>query len=332
MVRILVVTQEPFAEAVRFYRTQGVVNIFPKEQFIIDVKNVFDLLSSEAWAWGKYDVVLCEKYWTNECATVIQIAKVYGAKIWIDVDDDKHNIPRYNRAGSSWSEELRKKDLALCQSADLLTVSTEALVRLYSPVQKNILLVRNAWNDYLHAEPSVIQPQGRPIKGAWRGGERHQGDLEEVRKPFGAALTNQAYSWKFYGALPPPWIEFSPEQYSKFSPLNVYWHQLRRDAPDWLFVPLSDNRFNRAKSDNAALEQNMIGGGGVIAPMYLPEFDRPGVIRYKDNAHLLQIWKDIEKNPELKMQTALAGQDYVREHRRLSFENQKRITAIKALL
>lgn len=327
---LLVVTQEPFSSAVRFYRTQGPCSQFPAE-INVTVKSTNDVLSSEAWAWGMYDVLLCEKYWTQEGATIISIAKSYGMKIWVDVDDDKHNIPAYNNAARKWNDNRKKLDLAVCGMSDLLTVSTDALRKLYAPVNKNILVVRNAWNDYLLPPANVVQ-QGRPIKMAWRGGQRHGGDLEDVRKPLAAALNNQAFRWKFHGADPPPWVELSENMHQEMVPLHTWWSNLRVSAPDWLFVPLRGNPFNRAKSDGSAIEGNMLAGAGVIAPMHLPEFNHPGVLRYKDNAHLLQIWKQIEKQPDLKAETVKEGQEYITAERRLSQENNKRIEALKAIL
>lgn len=321
---------DAFAPSVQYYRTQAPGALLPKDQFQITVKHTRDLIISEAWAWGWFDVLFVEKYWTQESAGLIGIAKKYGMKVWIDTDDDKQNIPNTNRASRKWTANQKQIELNILLMADLLTVSTPELKKVYGGANSNIVVVRNAWNDALLTATKPA-PATKPIRMAWRGTEKHGGDLEGVRVPLGSAFKNQAMRWHFYGAQPPAWLEYENNQHSDFMPLYAYFHRLATDAPDWLFVPLADNRFNKCKSDCSAIEQNMIAGGGVIAPMYLPEFNRPGVVRYKDNAHLKTIFEDIAKGKIDKEQIATEGQEYILRERTLSAANEVRGEALKKL-
>jgi hypothetical protein len=330
-IRILVATDRQFAPSVRWYRTQGPLAHFNSEEFTVTVRAAQDLLQGEEWAWGFFDVVLVEKYWTPEGTAVIGIAKAYGLKVWLDTDDNKQEIPQYNDASDTWANpKKREAEIQVLGMADLLTVSTEALKKTYGGANKNIVVIRNAWNDYL-LPMTKVTPQTKPAKMAWRGSAKHDGDLEEVRRPFLSAFNNQLLQWALFGARPPAWMDWKKEQYLSFQPLYAWWQVLQGQAPDWMFVPLKKNNFNDCKSDCAALEQNVLAGGGVIAPMSMPEFNRPGVIRYKDNTHLAKIFEDIAKGRIDKVAIATEGQKYIVAERRLSVVNEAREEAVKAL-
>ena len=329
-IRILVATDRYFAPSVRWYRTQGPLAHFDTEQFTITVRPAQDLLQGEEWAWGFFDVVMVEKYWTPEGGAVIGIAMQYGLKLWLDTDDNKQEIPAYNDASDSWANpKKREAELQMLGVADLVTVSTAALKKTYGKA-KNIVVVQNAWNDYL-LPMTAVKAQTKPAKMAWRGSTKHGGDLEEVRRPFMAGWNNQLLQWALFGARPPAWIDWQADQWLQFQPLYAWFQVLAQQAPDWMFVPLTDNSFNRCKSDGAAIEQNVLAGGAVIAPMCMPEFNRPGVVRYKDNAHLEKIFKEIARGEIDKGKIAGEGQAYLMAERRLSMVNEVRTSAVKAL-
>jgi hypothetical protein len=54
----------------------------------------------------------------------------------------------------------------------------------------------------------------------------------------------------------------------------------------------------------------------------MPEFNRPGVIRYKDNAHLKEIFDQIAKGKIDKVKIAQEGQEYILKERTLSAANE----------
>ena len=334
-IRILIAASEstpsdPFAPSVQYYRTQGPCALLPQDQFQITIKYTRDLLTTEAWAWGWFDLIFVEKYWTQEAAGLITVAKQHGMKVWLDTDDDKQNIPKYNSASRRWDARQRQIEINILLMADLLTVSTPALKKVYGGANGNIVVVRNAWNEAT-MPPVVPVAAGKPVKMAWRGSPKHSGDIEDVRVPFAAAFKNQAMAWHFYGAQPPAWLDFEQRQFSDFMPLYAYFQRLTIDAPDWLFVPLKDNKFNHSKSDCSALEQNMLAAGGVIAPMSMPEFNRPGVVRYKDNAHLKEIFDQIAKGKIDKVKIAQEGQEFLLKERTLIAANEVRAEALRKL-
>lgn len=300
-----------------------------QDNFAVTVKSVSELLTTESWAWGMYDVLLCENCLTQQSAAVISIAKSYGMKVWIDIDDDKQNVPSYNAAHIVLRTKAAKElDLGAVKQADIVTVSTLAIKDVYGKFNPNIVVVPNAWNDYLFQQPAQLAAQGSIVKVAWRGGDKHSGDLESVREPLIKFFSNSKITWRFYGAFPPPWLRWESRHYVPFQPLFLWWKTLISARPDWLFVPLADNKFNRAKSDCSAIEANMLAGAGVIAPACMPEFNHPGVIRYKDNAHLEDIFNRIVGRQIDKRQVVRDGQSYIASNRRLSELNQKRLGAI----
>jgi len=330
MVNLLIATDPRNAPSVQFYRTVGPCSQLP-EEINVTVKTQNELLQLEQWAWGRFQAILIERPHTPEGHTLIHIAKTYGVKVWLDIDDDLVNIPIWNEASTQWAHpKAQERIMAAFQAADLLTVSTPALLKLYGGANKNIACIPNAFNDAVFT-PAPIQPQGRPVKMAWRGSGKHSGDIEEVKRPLLKAYADTGMRWKFYGAQPPAWLPFQHGEYRKFSPLYDYFLQLAADAPDWLFVPLMNILFNHAKSKCAAIEQFMLSGGAVIAPHGLPEFNMPGVLRYRDNADLTNIFADIAKGKVTKEEYAQAGQEHIKTHLSLSALNVQRSALLKQM-
>ena len=104
---------------------------------------------------------------------------------------------------------------------------------------------------------------------------------------------------------------------------------MKQLSGDFLFVPLVDHEFNKAKS-NIALIEALLSGIPAIAPISMPEFDRPGVIRYKGNADIPKVFSRIAQGQYNKEEIVKEGQEWLEEIR-LSKVNELRVKAIETM-
>jgi len=337
MIRLLIVHDPQSTPGVRFYRLSPFY-LLPRTEFHVSEMEVHQALSNEQWAWGRYDAVVLKSYHNQDVMAVAQVAKAYGLKVIIDIDDMGLEIPEYNSAVKYFAHPQAKNIIASTLGlADLIIASTPAIKIAYSAMTKaKIIVIPNAYHDARFGDASKPRPAKKPVQMAWRGGKRHSGDMEGVRKPMTEAMNNPGLQWKFWGGNPnesAAFIKAHPGQWEEWQPaLLMYFMAFARSEPDWLFVPLEVNTFNKAKSNCSAIEALMLCGAGVIAPYGLMEFQHPGVIRYKDNTDLSALFKKIAKGEVSKEETVQAGQAWVGENRLLSEVNGGRAQALRDVL
>lgn len=316
MLRIGIIADQQTPPPVKFYRTTGPLRALESQMAgAIRVEEIPQhVFIRNELAPLAYDIILIECPINPGSQTAVQMCKDMGRAVWIDYDDNLFSIPRYNgakeyfnRAGVS---EIVQKCMAL---ADIITVSTDFLKRLYSGINSNITVVPNAWDDFTFSDTPEIQSVNKPIRLAWRGSNKHRGDLYDIKSTIGKYLKDPAFDWAFLGD-DPFWLDIHPNQYRGFSTLFSYFKAFFTSGVDFLIVPLQINDFNKAKSNCSWIEATL-AGAVTIAPMGLPEFDKPGVIRYKDNRHLDMIFKDIKAGKYDKQERVQASREALEEIR-----------------
>lgn len=334
MIKLVVVQDHQTPASVRFYRTMGPVSFLEKaypNRFRIEYKTAAELLQHEMCLFP-YHAALIERPITNEAHEVVRRCKSMGVLAWVDYDDNLFQIPDYNTAQDFFSESHNMQTVqAIMQIADLVTVSTPHLQKIYGGMNKNVHLVPNAWCDYLLPLPTEVKPEHSPVRMAWRGGNKHGGDLYEVRHILANALTDAAFDWKMFGWQNTAWQTVQLNKRRKFTTLFSYLQSFIQSDFDFLFVPLQVNDFNISKSNCSWIEATL-AGAVTIAPIGLPEFDLPGVIRYKDNAHLKKIFAQIKKGGFDKRERVQASMEALHERFRLSQVNNLRIKLLEGML
>lgn len=325
----LAIAQDPQSPAsVKFYRSTGPVSFLEKQfpELRVDYLSLNQLFSSEMTPFP-YDVIFIERAITPQALEAVKVCKNMGVVTWVDYDDNLFQIPDYNQAQDFFSIqgnlEVVQKIISL---ADLVTVSTPHLQKLYGGMNPNVQLIQNAWCDFRFPIQQNVKPVSSPIKMAWRGANKHDGDLYEVRNTIALSINDPAFDWTFYG-IRPHYLQVKRQNYRPFSGLFSYLKRFILSETDFLFVPLVVNDFNRSKSNCAWIEATL-AGAVTIAPMGLPEFDQPGLIRYKDNAHLKSIFQKIKKGGYDKSERVQASQKALIENFALSKVNVNRAEAL----
>lgn len=276
------------------------------------------MLRDESAAFS-FDAVLIERPISPPALSIIQHCKALRCAVWLDYDDNLLDIPDYNTAQDYFYEKTNANIVRQCMAlADVVSCATDYLSRLYQGINRNTITIPNAWNDFRFSLASPSGPS-QPIRMAWRGANKHDGDLYGVRSPLSGALAEPAFQWMFFGNRP-FYLSLKREQYQPWNGIASYFHMFYTSGIDYLFVPLEANNFNRGKSNLAWIEAT-IAGAVTIAPMSLPEFDKPGVIRYKDNRHLADIFARIKAGKYDKAERVQASRAELQENYALSRVN-----------
>lgn len=332
-IRLLVHCPNP-KDATSFYRGIGPLSQLHR------VMPGLDLHFTSEYNWSTLalcDAVFMQRPYKAEHLQILKMAKANRKRVWVDYDDDLFSVPVSNPAHKIYGEEETKKIIAKCIAhADSVTVSTELLkFKLQDgkqPLNRNITVIPNAFNDYLLQERQILPKERRKLI-MWRGSPTHQQDLSDLGEQIVDAVnSNPSWTFQFQGEV--PW--FLSERLGNnaimapsLDPIE-YFSMIRTVQPRAMMVPLADHVFNRSKSNIAWLE-GVYAGGLAIAPD-TEEWRRPGALNYRTPQEFrdlldLVIKEDISLNEQVQL-----GWDYIEENLMLSKVNKTRAWVLSAIL
>ncbi len=341
--KILVVSPKGFSPK-RHYRGEGVMDRLP----LLDPEiEILYPRSDELWK----DLLRCDIVYMFHCIEpfhmeVMKQCLNMRIPLWYDCDDNLFEIPKDNPASQTITRPLIENHLFMLRQADVISVTVEYLADLIQgKAGKRPIVIPNAIDDYVFNDWDTF-PEPDDNCMAWRGGASHEGDLLDATEEIWKFLekTESKKYIQFMGYYPWwiekgfPWrpknfegrTEHTPYIYNHYEYLLAYKNQIKPWAQ---FVPLSDNPFNRGKSNIAALEAAYAGVLPIV-PNYLPEWkEMPGIEYGGPKNPLNEIMKkaiELKKSDRKEIQIALAN--HVKEYYSLSVINQRRLQVIKALL
>lgn len=265
-------------DGISFYRSMG-----PFSSMRGEIELVFP--QSTNWVLFKsVDLVFLSRPFTPEHAETIRQAHFYGKKVWIDYDDDLLHVPLDNPNYHMYaSEEVRRSVLACMKTADVITVSSEALRDLMtSHGAKDARIVPNAFDDFAFDVDKRARRNNPKDVVMWRGSMCHDKDwVVNLQSLSMAAKANPTWSWHTLGWIPWHFVENLPvDRVKLYPPVGIfeYFELLATQHPSITIVPLVFHQFNVAKSNIAHIEGTW-AGGVTVAPR-MPEWMRPGVVTY----------------------------------------------------
>lgn len=226
-----------------------------------------------------HDIVFMHRPFAPQHLQIMAQAVQYGKKLWIDYDDDLLNVMTDNPTFSNYGRQEIKDTVKNClRLADVVTVTTEDLKKLYTPYAHDIRLVPNALDPrWITVKDKIIET----YKIAWRGSDSHVRDLMEHAEGILSAYekTKHTHKWQFYGYR--NWLLADKMVTAEFPPYTgkSYFDAIGDHSPDVLYVPLFDHIFNRSKSYIAALEGSA-AGAMIVAPDFQEWRQVPGLLRY----------------------------------------------------
>lgn len=266
-------------DATSFYRGAGPFGALRKLDETINCQ----FISEVNWSALKFvDIMFLQRPWTPTYRRLAQVAKRNSIPLWIDFDDDLFNVPSWNPAHIHYSPQENQDSIRLILSlADVVTVTTPKLKELYAPYNDNIIVIPNAWDDYMFP---WIKKETKEFNKliTWRGSNTHRKDLNLASA---AAITlNKKYdfTWMFLGDS--PWFaDFMKPELLKLVPsmdIIDYFHFIKDVKPGIFIVPLKQCEFNESKSAIAFYEATY-AGAITLAPT-MSEWRLPGIINYEE--------------------------------------------------
>lgn len=267
---------------------------------------------------------------------IMALAKELGKPIWADYDDNLFEVHPSNVVYFNYVRAEVQNSVRQClQLADHISVSVPELTELYAPYAKKMTVIPNAWDD------RFMQPIDKITSSntiSWRGSDSHKNDLLSHLNPIVEAINGTpAYNWKFIGyhawEIPHALGQTNFGGRVNWVPGQQFWSFYKSFGiinPDLNIVPLEFTRFNKCKSNIAAIEAAMAGAPS-IAPNW-DVWDIPGVFKYNSPEEFkdLVIEKSKDKNSLKKAREETL--DFIKSELTLDKINEKRVSIIESLL
>lgn len=283
-IKVLVAHPMP-ADATNFYRILGPLSHLQKHG-IIEIIDGTQTNFNFGWtSIIQADVVYLGRPSTHEFLQIIQMARELKKPVISSYDDDYLNIPETNPRYELYADPGRRAIILDCMRlSDAIDCSTKAIADEIKKVipDANTVVIPNAYDETIFRPPSQRNPEKIVV---FRAGDTKGNDLELHKEAIlKAFFKHTEYTWVFMGHVP-IWFASNLEvpdsrvRLYGFENLMTYFHQLMELRPEIVICPLALTPFNLSKSNNNWIEATL-AGAVCVAPKFLPEFDRPGVITY----------------------------------------------------
>lgn len=305
---LLVFPSNP-TDATSFYRAMGPLAHLRKEVPGLEIH----MAPQVTWMhMAMMDGVLMQRPHREIDFRIARQAFRAGLPIWSEFDDDIFNIPTDNPAFDVYMKPESKAAAAgVVAMSHTVTVSTGHLKTIFDRMHPHVMTIPNALMTNIVGRIPRHHAKKRTDAVLWRGGSSHQRDLDTMTPQIIRAMkANPSFTICFQGFHTYELMEQLGEQARRGvmqDPID-YFGALPNLCPKVVIVPLTDNTFNRSKSNIAWIEATF-AGAVCVAPDW-PEWQRPGVINYRDA-------EDFER----KMSEAIQMSDEHQDHRwRESFD------------
>ena len=314
-----------------FYRSGGIVNNLRKQlgaNFTVDVISWPDLPTD--WQMiSNYDIIMMQRPYTSQMLDYAVHVKQMRVKLWLDFDDNLFTVAPENRAWPVFNDpNIQTYIKQLIALADVVSVTTEDLKQFYLPLNKNIVVIPNAFNDTIFRVDRVVHERENIV--AWRGSDTHIYDLMAYAPAITKCTTDfPEYEFTYIGYN--PWFFPAAKNiaFEKARDIVDYFSNLFNLKPAVVQVPLFDSNFNRCKSNIAFIEGAYVGAVCII-----PEFwgKIPGTLSYNDKESYYEALRSVLAGEvDIKAMNEVAWQ-YVKDNLLLSKVNKLRVKLIKNLL
>jgi hypothetical protein len=285
-----------------------------------------------------YDLVIGQRPFKAEHLVTAELVKSYGIPFWVDYDDNLLEVPRSNRCFKTYSDRRIQQNISrILKLADVVTVATESLRKLYGVLNENTIAVPNAFDD-LHLEHRTKEKKFGSKVVSWRGSATHEEDIHEFLDPIKKAHDKHPeWVWNFFGGA--PWFVdkvFRKGSVYIFDPIGrmdyfKFLNSMRYTA-DIGIVPLKRNNFNEGKSNIAWIEHTY-AGSATLAPSYPSWVECEGASFYQDQQTFYeQLCAMMEMTTEERVARSNRGWEKVQETFSLPVVNKQRIEILERLL
>jgi hypothetical protein len=314
-----------------FYRSGGIAKGLRNmlgANYTIDVMCWADV-STDWQTIGNNDIIMLQRPYHAAAVDFCKHIKQMGTKLWLDYDDNLFCVSPENRAWPIFDDPATKTNVKnMIGLADVVSVTNEDLRQSYLPMNKNIVVIPNAFNDTIFNINRTIEERDNTV--VWRGSDTHIYDIMNMAPAITmCAREFPEYEFTYIGYN--PWFLEQTKNVCFLRAMDVvdYFDNTFRLKPAVVHVPLHDNLFNRCKSNIAFIEGSYWGAVCVV-----PEWwgHLPGTVTYKDNQTYYDALSSVLKGKvDIKAMNKLAW-DWVKKHLLLSDINKLRVDIIHKLL
>lgn len=332
---ILFVVPNP-DDATSWYRAYGPFGALRKENPDISL-----ITGPGKYTWSLFnltDITFMQRPFSAGHLKIAKMAKDAKNFLWLDYDDDLFSVPQDNPAFRSYSNEGTRKNIStMIAMADVVTVSTEFLKKKMEPLNKNIIVVNNALNDYVlkSFDPEPFKDRSKFFN--WRGSNTHHRDImRHAEGMINAKEMSLKKDWKWHWIGYHPWYvteRFADGQCLVSDPLDVMEFNkfMAKLQPTCQIVPLAKNDFNKSKSNIAWIEATY-SGAVTIAPDW-EEWNKPGVLTYSGPKQFEARLQHVMGLPNEELERLLKlSQEEVKKNYLLSVVNKKRMAIIEDMM
>lgn len=327
--KILVLTVNK-NDSTSFYRANGVLGDLRRQMKLEITSMDFNDLNNMSWAsLMLYDVVFMQRPYQAVALKMAQYCREMSLPVWVDFDDHLLEVPSDNRSYSLFSNPATKSNIVeIIRLSNVMTVSTGALKSTYEPLNENIRVVPNAFNDKLFRYRAK-QPTKKTM--LWRGSETHNMDMFYYGDPMYESQVKYT-DWEFlYFGFNPWFIPETPnKKYLSATDPILYFRQIYGLAPRAMQVPLIKSLFNLCKSNIAWIE-GTFAGAVCLVPDW-PEWNLPGTITYnsaEDYREKLRVM--LNESVNFKKKNAQSW-EYIMENLTLEKVNKQRMEILESLI
>lgn len=278
--KILYVSPQP-KSATSFYRGLGMLAQLQKQYNYISVTDASN--SEISWAvMQQHDILYLERPYRDQDLYVAHMAKLNGIKIWVDHDDIFDAITSDNPFYYELGESGLTNTKVINSMADVITASTPGVKAALS---KDVHAKTHVIPNMVQSGARFMEHNANSMDVLYRGGRSHYYDVEEyadsICDAFELMVGHKLHLWGFFPYSITYWMP-GRYDYKPDGDIMLYFQRLHALRPRIVIVPLIDTAFNKGKSDIAYLEATQ-AGAVTLVPNFLPEFDKPGVIKYGDH-------------------------------------------------
>jgi len=341
MINILCCVPQP-VDATSFYRAVG-----PFAKLRRDFSEVSLIFTHKVdWTVVKMsDIVFMQRPFREADVQVAEMAKRWRRPVWVDYDDDLLSVPPENPTHAIYGRKQAMECVAKCIAlADHVTVSTGFLkdritkeLPSGAALNENVTVIPNAFDD----DSFPMEPMEGELRRlvVWRGSTTHVKDLWEKRDAFvRLAKRRRDWAWCFIGYNPWFITEAMPPNscvsYPAMDIMEYMWTLREKVMPAVIAVPLTDNEFNKSKSNIAMIEAAW-AGATCLGPDW-KEWSVPGAVLYDPSrfgSFMEMLDELMDHGPEWLRRNALENTwKHVTSTLTLTGSNEVRMNVIRGLV
>lgn len=307
------------------------------------------------------DALFMQRPFNNDHLRVAGFCAMQGKPLWVDYDDDLYAVPMQNPTHKMYGQKSVHNNITqILARADVVTVSTEALREKFARILERIVTSGDV--DYPDRQRSIdkiiVLPNGydaelfgysfrrwrEPVEvsnplALWRGSHTHDADLSAYTMAISQAFTTSGTGWTMNFVGSPFWgtiqhlteVGIANERVVITPPLDPieYFHFLAAVKPSFVFTPLIDDSFNRAKSNIAWIEAAH-AGAVCLGPKW-SEWQRPGVVHYENPQSFMEAMQALLKGKIDTRSLVAESRRYIAENLTLEKLNRTRASIIERL-